>query len=378
MATDRASDGTDTNAETTEAQPDRRPPPPADRPGTDGYPSRAESRDRAAAANETSTQNTEKPADDKADTSHASQETSGEQGSNATEKPEPPGTPESNEGTGNDGAGKRDDYGPSQENTEARSDTAPPSDGVIGSTKETDRREQLPDGQSAPDDGTTSPETDKQPVSAIATERPEDEDTGKPLADDDSTRMTDRSVEALADEEAAADTDDASSSGAKTLARRFESLDEADPGATDERSADVKGTTDEGTELTLQGDSTSERTEPTWATGGLDIAGILPTGEELVKMENDKQSRAERARRKMYESGEEVLDDVGKVVNRIDQIFQRPPAGHPETRTGPEAVPAPHDGINAADTVTALIAAGVVVGEVYRRGRERLKQKKGV
>lgn len=39
-------------------------------------------------------------------------------------------------------------------------------------------------------------------------------------------------------------------------------------------------------------------------------------------------------------------------------------------------VPTPHDGINAADTATALIAVGVVVGEILRRGRERLKQRK--
>jgi hypothetical protein len=103
MGADRVSDGTDTNAETVEEQPDRRPPPPPDKPGTDGYPSRADSRQGAAAANDTSTQDTENQGEDKPDTSQASQEAAGERDSTSSEKPETPGPTEPNESIGNDG-----------------------------------------------------------------------------------------------------------------------------------------------------------------------------------------------------------------------------------------------------------------------------------
>jgi hypothetical protein len=353
MGVDRAGAGADDPHEAAEEPPppDHRPPP--DRPGSEGAPSRADSRNGAAAANETSTQAAENQGEGKPDTAQASQE-SPEREDNTTleNEPETPGTSKSNEGSSNDDrSGEQYDNNPTPE--------------VEGQPESTDK---------------PRPDQPDRPLPAADTST--DAEQGGEQVPDHSARITDRSGEALEGEEAAANTDDASSGGAETLARQLKSLDEADLRATDEGPGDVTGTLDEeqgsGVEVTPQVDSTSERTEPTWVTGGPDIAGDLPTGEELVKLENDKQSRAERARRKIYESGDEVLDDVGKVVNRVDQIFERPPTGHPETRTVPEVVPAPHDGINAADTATALIAAGVVVGEILRRGRERLKQKKGV
>jgi hypothetical protein len=491
MGVDRTDAGADGPKEAAEEPPppDRRPP--ADRPGAEGAPSRADSRDGAAAANDTSSQTTENQSEDKPDTIQAPQETTDREDSTTVEnKPETPGTSESNEGLRNDdGTTERRDNSPSQEDLGGRPDTTQPPGGA-GQSKDADQRNLALDGQTVPHDTAMPPETDRQAVPADAPDRTEDNGAGEtsaadvnnsgsaadigenpdgaanpdesplasgadaqepppdsldapgnvvgdnereptypadgaaetaasPAAEDqpestdksqldrqvapisaagsgadahkgreqahvDSDRIEDRSGETLEGEEAAANTDDASRSGAERFAGRSESLDDADLGAADQRSAEVAGTSKEeqqGSEvepITPQPDSTSERTEATWATGGLDIAGDLPTGEELVKMESDKQSRAERARRKIYESGDEVLDDVGKVVNRIDQIFKRPPTGHPETRTGPEVVPAPHDGINVTDATTALIAAGVVVGEIFRRGRERLNQKKGV
>ncbi|MFB9834959.1 hypothetical protein [Actinoallomurus acaciae] len=233
MGVDHTDGGSDASIEAVEEEPaaDRRPPPPPDRPGTDGYPSRADSRNGAAAANE--------------------------------------GTPTTDE--------VREEEPDTEESGDAGG------------------REQRLDGRAAPHDSTAT-----------------------------------------------------------------------------------AGTDEPGSELSVEGEPSSEGAEAAWITGGPDIGGDLPTGAELVKMEDDKQSRAERARRKIYESGDEVLDDVGKVVNRVDQIFERPPTGHPETRTGPEVIPAPHEGVSAGDAATALIAAGVVLGEIFRRGRETLRQRKGV
>lgn len=486
MGADRINDGTDANTEAVEEEPaaDRRPPPPPDRPGTDGYPSRADSRNGAAAANE-STPVTDEAREEKPDTAQASQETSREQDLTAGEdRSKTPGT--SGESSSKDDGVSDQRY----ETGRGEADT--------GGTPEREQRPEEPggreqrlDGQAAPHDSTATAGTDKQPVSPSVAQRIEEkgtveksaaeasesaneadtsgvgvgdrpnsapreakdaladtqqpphdspdapgdaagDDTRKPAhpADDiaevatktaeiqgqpgsadkpqpdppdqdspgadarpdgkqdtdqasnDSTRIMDYSEGTPEAGKTTANTDDAYSDGTETPIRRIEPLDEAHLRAADDSPGEPTSTADEkqgpGSELSVEDEPSSEGAEAAWITGGPDIAGDLPTGAELVKMENDKQSRAERARRKIYESGDEVLDDVGKVVNRVDQIFERPPTGHPETRTGPEVIPAPHEGISAGDAATALIAAGVVVGEIFRRGREKLKQRKGV
>ena len=141
MGADRVNDGTDANAETVEEQPDRRPPPPPDKPGTDGYPSRADSRNGAMAANDTSTQDIDQQAERKPDTvqePQETQETSGGQGSTATEKPESPRTLESDEGASNENASERYDNGPSQEVSGTRPDTGQPP-GEFGDPKDAGR-----------------------------------------------------------------------------------------------------------------------------------------------------------------------------------------------------------------------------------------------
>jgi hypothetical protein len=78
MGVDRTGAGTDQPAEAVEEPPpaDRRPPP--DRPGAEGAPSRADSRNGAAAANETSTQAAEKQGEDKPDTDQREQAPDGQ------------------------------------------------------------------------------------------------------------------------------------------------------------------------------------------------------------------------------------------------------------------------------------------------------------
>jgi hypothetical protein len=464
MGVDRINDGTDANAEAVGEKPDQRPPPPPDKPGTDGYPSRTDSRLGAAAANDTQT--TDDVREEKRDTAQPSQEASERKDTTAAEdKSRVPGTSEVDEG---------ESVSNDADVSERRFETDPGEAGT-GSTPETDqrtaesdaggRKERL-DGQAAPHDSTATTETGRQPASPSMAERIEDKGTGEKSAteisesanatnpsgmgtDDDAhapapdahrrprdftdapgdvarddrrkpARPTDDIAEAAtktaevqgqpgsadkpqpapADQdfpaadispegkgdaqgrETIANTDDASSNGAETPTQRIKPLDEAHLRAADEGPGEATSTADKklglGSEHAAEDEPSSEGAEATWITGGPDIAGDLPTGEELVKMESDKQSRAERARRKLYESGDEVLDYGGKVVNRVDQIFERPPTGHAETRTGPEVIPAPHEGVGAGDAATALIAAGVVLGEIFRRGREKLKQRKGV
>ncbi|HEY0541922.1 MAG TPA: hypothetical protein VGD53_26380 [Actinoallomurus sp.] len=154
MGVDRASDGTDTNAETIEKQSDRRPPPPPDEPGTDGYPSRADSRNGAAAANDTSSQKAENQTEDKFETSQPSQEPVGERDSTSTEQPR---RPESNEAStdGRRTTGSEIDTGGAPE-TEQR----PEQVGDVGKQK------QALDGQATPQDKAGTAEADEQPTLA--------------------------------------------------------------------------------------------------------------------------------------------------------------------------------------------------------------------
>ncbi len=102
-------------------------------------------------------------------------------------------------------------------------------------------------------------------------------------------------------------------------------------------------------------------------------------GDRIVQPENDRDTRAEKFRRKTYEVGDDVLDKVKEGSNRAQDLFPpRPPTGHPETRTTPVAIPDhQHEAINAGDTATALITAGLVMIEFYRWGRGKLAKKKG-
>jgi hypothetical protein len=153
MGIDRTGAGTDKPAEATEEPPppDRRPPP--DRPGAEGAPSRADSRNGAAAANDTSTQATDKPGEEKPDTVQASQETSGEQDSTAAEdKPEMPGTSEVNESSSNDNgiSGGRHETGPGEADTGGTPETEQRSE----ETRDADGREQALDSQATSQDNT--------------------------------------------------------------------------------------------------------------------------------------------------------------------------------------------------------------------------------
>jgi hypothetical protein len=455
MGADRISDGTDTNAETVEEQPDRRPPPPPDKPGTDGYPSRADSRDGAAAANDTSTQN--------------------------TEKPEPHGAQETNEGPSNDNAGERYDNSPSQEDTGARPDTGQPHD-EIGDAKDAGRREKAPEGQTAPHDSTTPSETDEQPVPAGVTEGAEDKTAGETPAAESANAATPSTID-IGDrpDSAPKQPEDALVSAPDTQESPHDSLDApadiasantpeptrpADDRTEAAQTAEVEGqaetadkpqlnptdqalpaidakvdvdqpsdglpetteagkaseqsgiwpteskeesglqpenaggetnTRDEakagdddatawdrtlGERLTVDGKPLREHLDPVGAAAWSSDTGDQPgdpddrKGDRIAKSENDESSRPEKLRRKFHREGTDAVEDAGKAASHVKDILSHPPAGHMETRSGPTATSAPHDGASVTDTFTALVAAGVMIGEASRLLHKKLIHKK--
>jgi hypothetical protein len=160
MGIDRAGDVPDANVETVEDKPDRPPPPPPDKPGTDGYPSRADSRSGAAAANETSAQPTDKTQIQKPEAPQPSRDTSGEQASTVAEnKPGTFASSELSEGESSskdDGvAGERKDTGHAQTDTYGTSDTGQASK-EAGDLGGSGGREQTPDDWTTSQDSSTA------------------------------------------------------------------------------------------------------------------------------------------------------------------------------------------------------------------------------
>jgi hypothetical protein len=123
-------------------------------------------------------------------------------------------------------------------------------------------------------------------------------------------------------------------------------------------------------------DSAPEDAIPVW-TKGVEKRDELPSGEELVKMENDKLSWRERVRREGYEQVDDALDVFKQNIDTVHRLLKQPsPTGHTETTIAPEISPAPHEGVGAGDLATGSLVAGILFGEAIRWGRDRLAKMK--
>jgi hypothetical protein len=126
-----------------------------------------------------------------------------------------------------------------------------------------------------------------------------------------------------------------------------------------------------------------------WA-DGVDRLGDLPTGEELVKPEDDKRpeddkkARFDRFREEAWEQGADTLDSVKKHINIFHDAFQRPPAGHPEIKAcrpepmTPKYGQPSHAVLDAGTLVATAVMTAALVGEGTRwiRGTLRKPQEK--
>jgi hypothetical protein len=334
METDR----TDTGNEDVEnpSSTDRHPPPPPDRPGTDGYPSRADSRDGAAAANEAGTRPGEGQVGELS-TAQEPQQTSGRDMSVGTEG-ETRGTPESGEDPGGGvGSGEWNDDAPPQEDQGGAPDTDQAPEGLGGSNH---RRELLADGQNMPPDSTAP-----YGISVSADTSSRADLPGKPL----------------------------------------ERPDAAEPEAkVESRSTDLSilGREDVGDRLLVHSVPLREHLDPLGAAAWSNEIGDVVnerSADRIVAGESDKDSRFERLRKKGFEKGDDTLETVNKATNRAhDRLARQPPAGHVETRSGPDTSAAPHQGIDGGDALTAALMVGVLFDDVIRRVRKKATQRKGL
>lgn len=411
--------------------PDRRPP--ADRPGAEGVPSRADSRNGAAAANDFSSQTAENQSEKKPDSPEAPQETTdGEDNTTSENKPETSGPSESNEDLSTDDRTTERPSNPSQESLGATSDTTRPSDGING-PEDADRRNHE---RTAAHDSTTPSETDTVTASpnersagegAIETpsvdstnEPPRDsldaskdvgdgelepqgltvdaaeasvrsseaeeqsESIGGPQTDSsgqtfptgdvssDAMQASDGPREEGAEGEADEDLGSGPTESTERPDQRLERRDETRPEvASDAEGTAITSSQDIGDRLTVHGTPLHEYLDPVGAAAwSNDIGDVIDerSGDRIVDGESDKDSRFEKLRKKGFEKGDDALDVAGKATNRAhDLLARQPPAGHVETRSGPDVTPAPHQAIDVGDALTAAMMAGVVFNDAIRR-----------
>jgi hypothetical protein len=294
---------------------DGNPPPPPDRPGTEGYPSRADSRDGAAAANDAATW----PGEGRVAEQNAAQEpqrTSGRDMSVGSEG-ETQRTLESGEDPG------------------GAPDTDQTAEGLGGSD---DRRELPPGGQSMPPDGTTPYE-----ISVPADMSPKADVPFRPLERPDH-----------AEPEA-----------------------EVEPGPAD---LGILRKENVGDRLLVRGKPLREYLDPLGAAAWSNEIGDVVnerSGDRIVAGESDKDSRFERLRKKGFEKGDDTLETANKATNRAQDLLGRqPPAGHAETRSGPDVSAAPHQGIDGGDALAAVLMVGVLFDDAIRRVQKKATQKK--
>src|SRR5262249_51030019 len=161
----------------------RPPPPPPTRHGTDGYPSRHDSRDGAAAANDTSTQATDEPIENEPDTAQPDQEASGEQDSSAAQDEMETWTasdPDHGESF-RDGrvTGEGSDTGHAQAGTGGSSDAERRFE-EPGAASDAGRQQQKPDNLAVPQDGTRTAEAGEPSALTDSTEQRQEDSADSP------------------------------------------------------------------------------------------------------------------------------------------------------------------------------------------------------
>ena len=109
-----------------------------------------------------------------------------------------------------------------------------------------------------------------------------------------------------------------------------------------------------------------------------DTSDLPPTGEQLIGMESDKASRAERMRQEGYREAGDVLDVTSKWADVAHDLLARDqPSGHAEISTRPEISPAPHHGINPGDAASALLLFTALGAEAIGLGVKNWHERKG-
>jgi hypothetical protein len=101
-----------------------------------------------------------------------------------------------------------------------------------------------------------------------------------------------------------------------------------------------------------------------------------PTGEELVDSADEEASSLEKARRELWEEGDDMVDSVEKNFNDARDIFQRPPTGSitGAPTAGPYFSAQQQSGMDVGTEAAALMVLGLAVERVATLGVKHLRK----
>jgi hypothetical protein len=95
-----------------------------------------------------------------------------------------------------------------------------------------------------------------------------------------------------------------------------------------------------------------------------DTSDLPPTGEDLLEMEDDTDSRIDNLRSTVFREVGDTTDALKDEVATVHNILERPPPGHPEVvvNTGPTIGPevTPHAGVDAGSVAELCMILGVI------------------
>jgi hypothetical protein len=102
--------------------------------------------------------------------------------------------------------------------------------------------------------------------------------------------------------------------------------------------------------------------------------GLKPTGEQLIGMEDDTQSRLEKLRRNIYERADDMSDAADEHGGTLGNLFEHPPTeSHTEVPSSPQDVPS-HQGhaVDGGHLASAALVVGLLGFELFRTVKNRV------
>jgi hypothetical protein len=99
-----------------------------------------------------------------------------------------------------------------------------------------------------------------------------------------------------------------------------------------------------------------------------DLRGFPPTGEQLLDMDSDKLSRADRFRRKAYENADDLSDGLKDSASTVHDILDHPQPTYASSKLAdaPHITATAPPGIDAGNAVVGAMALAVVAAEGIR------------
>ncbi|MEV0406470.1 hypothetical protein [Actinoallomurus sp. NPDC050550] len=112
-------------------------------------------------------------------------------------------------------------------------------------------------------------------------------------------------------------------------------------------------------------------------TDGVGSLRDLPDGEELGERDEDRRTKSDRFLGKIQDNLDDINDQLEKTAGDVSDLFKPPPTGQAETRAdnSPVAVDVHQSGVDPGNAATAVLVAGIVAAEAFRRGRDKIRER---